>query len=83
MNEFECSSQGVKDEKLSANNNRPIYQNLETRTNFKERVRIRRKKNENWIVTIFEFEHNHEMVDESQRYFLRSSCKVSYAQCET
>lgn len=32
---------------------------------------------------IFEIEHNHEMVDESQRYMLRSSRKVSYAQGET
>ncbi|XP_073041777.1 protein FAR1-RELATED SEQUENCE 5-like [Primulina eburnea] len=83
MKEFECSSQGIKDGKRSANNNRPLYQILETRTKCKARLRIRRKKNEDRRVTIFEINHNQEMVDESQRYLLRSARKVSYAQGET
>ncbi|XP_073152067.1 protein FAR-RED IMPAIRED RESPONSE 1-like [Henckelia pumila] len=73
----------IKDGKRSANNNRPLYQNLETRTKCKERLRIRREKNDDWKVVIFEIEHNHEMVNESQRYLLRSARKVSYAQGET
>ncbi|KAK6151551.1 hypothetical protein DH2020_014186 [Rehmannia glutinosa] len=80
--EFKCSCEGVKDERRS-NDRLPIYQKLITRTKCKARLRIGRGKGEEWKVTRFVMEHNHEMVDVDQSHLLRSLHNISHAQKST
>ncbi|XP_012853618.1 PREDICTED: protein FAR1-RELATED SEQUENCE 5-like [Erythranthe guttata] len=83
MKEFECSCKGTKDEKHSAKNKQPIYLKIETRFGCTTRLRIGRKKNEEWRVTIFDIQHNHDMVSPDQSYMLRSARSISYAKGNT
>ncbi|KAK6115393.1 hypothetical protein DH2020_007662 [Rehmannia glutinosa] len=80
--EFECSCEGVKDEKRSSDR-LPFYQKLMTRTKCKARFRIGREKGGEWKVTRFVMEHNHEMVSVDQTHLLRSSRNISHAQRST
>ncbi|KAK6129284.1 hypothetical protein DH2020_036993 [Rehmannia glutinosa] len=80
--EFECSCEGVKDERRSKDR-LPVYQKLITRTKCKTRLRIGREKGEEWKVTRFVIEHNHEMVAVDQTHLLRSSRNISHAQKST
>ncbi|KAK6162455.1 hypothetical protein DH2020_002296 [Rehmannia glutinosa] len=80
--EFECSCEGVKDEKRS-NQRLPIYQKPITRTKCKTKLRITREKGGEWKVSRFDTEHNHEMVAADQTHLLRSSCNLSHAKKST
>ncbi|XP_012851884.1 PREDICTED: protein FAR1-RELATED SEQUENCE 5-like [Erythranthe guttata] len=83
MKEFECSCKRTKDEKRSTKNKEPIYLKNETRFGCAARLRIGRIKNEEWRVTIFDIQHNHDMVSPDQSYMLRSACSISYAKGNT
>ncbi|KAK6147596.1 hypothetical protein DH2020_018508 [Rehmannia glutinosa] len=83
MKEFDCSCNGTKDEKRNTKYKQAIYLKMETRTGCTARLRIGRKKNEEWRVIIFDIEHNHDMVAADQRYMLRSARNISYAKGDT
>ncbi|XP_012855477.1 PREDICTED: protein FAR1-RELATED SEQUENCE 5-like [Erythranthe guttata] len=83
MMEFECSCKGTKDEKCSSNGKQSAYLKMETRFGCAARLRIGRKKNEEWKVTIFYIDHNHDMVAPDQSYMLRSARSISYAKGNT
>ncbi|XP_012856914.1 PREDICTED: protein FAR1-RELATED SEQUENCE 5-like [Erythranthe guttata] len=83
MKEFECSCKGTKDEKCSSNGKQSAYLKMETRFGCAARLRIGRKKNEEWKVTIFYIDHNHDMVAPDQSYMLRSARSISYAKGNT
>ncbi|XP_012836749.1 PREDICTED: protein FAR1-RELATED SEQUENCE 5-like [Erythranthe guttata] len=83
MKEFECSCKGTKDEKRSNKGKQPIYLKMETRFGCRARLRVGRKKNEEWKVVIFDIEHNHDMVAPDQSYMLRSARNISYVKGDT
>ncbi|KAG8384048.1 hypothetical protein BUALT_Bualt04G0077500 [Buddleja alternifolia] len=77
--DFECSCQGVKDEKCSSERI-PIYQKPITRTKCKARLTITRVRDGEWTVKKSIIEHNHEMFVSDQKHLLRSSRNISHAQ---
>ncbi|XP_047331589.1 protein FAR1-RELATED SEQUENCE 5-like [Impatiens glandulifera] len=80
--EFNCSCEGLKDEKRSSNKI-PVYQKLVTRTNCKAKLKITREKAGEWKVSRFVMEHNHEMFAPDQTHLLRSARNISYAKKST
>ncbi|KAG8364983.1 hypothetical protein BUALT_Bualt18G0055300 [Buddleja alternifolia] len=80
--DFECSCEGVKDERRSINR-KPVYQKPITRTGCKARLKVGREWGGEWKVTKFLMEHNHEMVTSDQIHLLRSSRNISHAHKST
>ncbi|XP_073053926.1 protein FAR1-RELATED SEQUENCE 5-like [Primulina eburnea] len=80
--EFNCSCEGMKDEKCSSKRI-PVYQKLITRTKCKARLKITREKEGVWRVSIFLEEHNHEMFALDQTHLLRSARNLSHAKKST
>ncbi|KAG8383568.1 hypothetical protein BUALT_Bualt04G0027100 [Buddleja alternifolia] len=80
--DFECSCEGVKDERRSINR-KPVYQKPITRTGCKARLKVGREWGGEWKVTKFLMEHNHEMVASDQIHLLRSSRNISHAHKST
>ncbi|XP_073017985.1 protein FAR1-RELATED SEQUENCE 5-like [Primulina eburnea] len=80
--EFNCSCEGLKDEKRSSKKI-PIYQKLLTRTNCKAKLKISRENGGQWIVSRFVEEHNHEMFAHDQTHLLRSARNISHAKKST
>ncbi|XP_073309972.1 protein FAR1-RELATED SEQUENCE 5-like [Primulina huaijiensis] len=80
--EFNCSCEGLKDEKRSSKKF-PIYQKLLTRTNYKAKLKISREKGGQWSLSRFVEEHNHEMFAHDQTHLLRSARNISHAKKST
>ncbi|OMO85776.1 hypothetical protein COLO4_21443, partial [Corchorus olitorius] len=69
---FVCTKEGSRKEKWFNYPNRIRGPKPETRTECQAKMRIR-KKWEKWVVTQFNVEHNHDMVSDSQKCFLRTN----------
>ncbi|XP_075508180.1 protein FAR1-RELATED SEQUENCE 5-like [Primulina tabacum] len=80
--EFNCSCEGLKDEKCSSKRI-PVYQKLITRTKCKAKLKITREKGGEWRVSRFLEEHNHEMFALDQTHLLRSARNLSHAKKST
>ncbi|KAK4433927.1 protein FAR1-RELATED SEQUENCE 5 [Sesamum alatum] len=80
--EFECSCEGVKDERRCTDR-APVTQNPLPRSKCKARLRVGRERGGEWKVTRFVMEHNHEMIAADQIHLLRSSRNVAHAQKST
>ncbi|KAL0367697.1 UNVERIFIED_CONTAM: protein FAR1-RELATED SEQUENCE 3 [Sesamum radiatum] len=80
--EFECSCEGVKDERRSTDR-APVSQNPLPRTKCKARLRVGRERGGEWKVTRLVMEHNHEMIAAAQIHLLRSSRNIAHAQKST
>ncbi|XP_073287473.1 protein FAR1-RELATED SEQUENCE 1-like, partial [Primulina huaijiensis] len=80
--EFNCSCEGLKDEKRSSKKI-PFYQKLLTRTNCKAKLKISRENGGQWSVSRFVEEHNHEIFEHGQTHLLRSVRNISHAKKST
>ncbi|XP_057783728.1 protein FAR1-RELATED SEQUENCE 5-like [Salvia miltiorrhiza] len=77
---FHCSCEGPPDNKAS-NGRLAAYKKQSYRSNCKARLRVSRTDVDSpWVVTLFEKEHNHELVHPSESYLLRSARKMAHSQ---
>ncbi|KAL3834614.1 hypothetical protein ACJIZ3_009350 [Penstemon smallii] len=74
--DFVCSCEGNKDEKRSRLNI-PAFLKPTKRCNCKAKIRVGRLKGQDWRVTSFRKEHNHDMYSPDLTYLLRSSRQLS------
>lgn len=78
MKEYECSCEGLTDDKRSRGKV-AAYKKQMTRTDCKAKLRVTRERDGPWRVCSFNKDHNHELVPVRDSYLLRSSRNMSHA----
>ncbi|XP_057808414.1 protein FAR1-RELATED SEQUENCE 5-like [Salvia miltiorrhiza] len=77
---YHCSCEGPPDNKAS-NGRLAAYKKQSYRSNCKARLRVGRTDVDSpWVITLFEKEHNHELVHPSESYLLRSAREMTHSQ---
>lgn len=78
---FLCAKEGFREEKIGESISGPSTKRKRerkiTRCGCGAKLAIKRTKEDNYVVTIFEQEHNHVLVSPSKQQFMRSNRKIN------